>query len=120
MAAPAKRKDQRVREARQQEIFDALKGVLVSLGHEVTVSRTLEGRGGECLVRGTRRVIVSRRLPMSERIEVLVDVVAHHDLAALEVPPLLHDLLGVVGREPGVETSAPKAKKRSAVGKAGS
>ena len=111
MAAPAKRKDQRLREARQQEIFDALKDLLVGLGHEVTVSRTLEGRGGECLLRGASRVIVSRRLPLSERIEVLVDVVARHDLRALDIPPALEDVLGSIGREPGM---ADRKTSRSA------
>jgi len=67
MAAKGKRKDQRDREAHQQATFDALQSLLVELGHEVTVSKTLDGRGGDCVVRGARRVIVSRRLPLSRR-----------------------------------------------------
>lgn len=116
MAGPARRKDQRLREARQQEIFDALKGLLIGLGHDVTVSRTLEGRGGECVVRGARRVIVSRRLPMSERIEVLVDVLAHQDLAAVDIPPVLHELLGAIGRGPGTTAGSPARRKGGGTG----
>lgn len=98
-ASRGKKKDVKAREERQQDIFDALKALLMSLGHEVTVSRTLEGRGGDCLVRGERRVIVARRLPLSERIEVLVDVVARQDLRGVTLSPELATILEPVLRE---------------------
>jgi hypothetical protein len=93
----AKKKEQKAREAREQEIFDALRGLLDGLGHPVTVSKTLEGRGGNCIVRGESRVIVSRRLPLSERIEVLVDVLEELDLGGVDVPP---EVAAMLGRQP--------------------
>lgn len=100
-AIPGKQRDAKAREARQQEIFDSLRELLVSLGHEVTVSRTLEGRGGDCLVKGERRVIVSRRLALSERIDVLMDVLARQDLRGMSLSPDLAELLAPLRRAEG-------------------
>lgn len=98
-ATQGKKKDAKAREARQQEIFDSLKQLLTRLGHEVTVSKTLDGRGGDCLVKGERRVIVSRRLPLSDRIEVLLDVLGRQDLDGVEVPPELAEVLAPIVRQ---------------------
>lgn len=107
MAATRGRKQvQKAREEHQQEVFDALKALLTSLGAGVTVSKSLEGRGGECLLRGQRRVIVSRRLPLSERIEVLVDVVGQHDLSGVEIPEVLGEVLAPLLGAPSARTSA--------------
>ena len=98
-ATQGKKKDAKAREAHQQEIFDSLKALLTRLGHEVTVSKTLDGRGGDCLVKGERRVIVSRRLPLSERIEVLVDVLSRQDLDGVELAPELAETLAPIFRQ---------------------
>lgn len=82
------------REVREQAQFDALRGVLEANGWSVTVSKSLDGRGGDCFVRGEPRVIVSRRLPMSDRLEVLCDAVARLELHEGDVPDLLRGLLG--------------------------
>ena len=88
-------------EAKEIALFDALVGLLRTLGHDVHVSKTLDGRGGDCLVNGSKRVIVSRRLPMADRVDVLVEVARRQDLAALDLPPELEAVL-----RPGVEHSA--------------
>jgi hypothetical protein len=93
MATTRGRKDPRDREARQQAVFDALRELLVRLGHEVTVTKGLEGPGGHCTVRGERRVIVSRRLPLSERIDVLLEIASREDLSTVDVPPALAGVL---------------------------
>jgi len=79
--------------AREQQLFDQLADVLRRAGHEVTVSKSLEGRGGDCLVRGANRIIVSRRVPLQERIDVLVDVARRADLAGVDVPADVQELL---------------------------
>ncbi len=84
----------RQQQEREQAVFDALRLVLERLGHDVHVSRTLEGRGGACLVRGAPRVIVPRRLPMTERVDVLLDVIRAHDLEGVDVPGEVAELLG--------------------------
>ena len=77
----------RHQQEREQAVFDGLRLVLERLGHDVHVSRSLEGRGGACLVRGARRVIVSRRLPMGERVDILMDLVRAQDLSSsVEIP----------------------------------
>ena len=80
-------------EAKEQALFDALAELLRRLGHDVHVSRTLDGRGGDCLVNGERRVIVSRRLPVAERVDVLVDVARRQDLSGVELTPELSEVL---------------------------
>lgn len=80
-------------EAKEQEVFDSLVELLKRLGHDVHVSKTLDGRGGDCLVHGSKRVIVSRRLPMAERVDVLVDVARRQDLSGIEIAPDLEVIL---------------------------
>lgn len=80
-------------EEAEQKVFDALAGLLRSLGHDVHVSKTLDGRGGDCLVNGAKRVIVSRRLPLSERVDVLVEVLRRQDLTGADVPADLAEIL---------------------------
>ena len=111
MAARAKSKGQRDREAHQQEVFEALEGVLGAAGFQVTVSKSLDGRGGDCVLRGERRVIVSRRLPLSERIEVLADVASRLDLSAIDVPPIVRGLLGL---EDAAAAPPPPPRKKAA------
>lgn len=84
-------------EEREQLLFDSLVALLRQLGHDVHVSRTLDGRGGDCLVRGSKRVIVSRRLPMAERVDVLVDVARRQDLSAIDLTPELEAALRLDG-----------------------
>ena len=92
MAAPKARKQAKA-ELEDEERFAALRELLESLGWVVTVSRSLDGRGGDCLVRGARRAIVSRRLPVSERIEVLVEALRREDLDGVFVRPDLRALV---------------------------
>jgi hypothetical protein len=80
-------------EAKEQELFEALADLLRRLGHDVHVSKTLDGRGGDCLVNGEPRVIVSRRLPMAERVDVLIEVARRQDLAGVELTPQLAEAL---------------------------
>jgi hypothetical protein len=81
------------REAALLERFEALVEALVSIGYEVTVSPTLEGRGGQCVVRGQRRVILSRRLPIVDRVDVLVDVLRSEDLDGTFLRPDIRQLV---------------------------
>lgn len=81
-------------EAREQELFEALVGLLRSQGHDVHVSRTLDGRGGDCLVKGSPRVIVSRRLPMADRVDILVGVARRLDLSGVALTQELAAALG--------------------------
>jgi hypothetical protein len=92
------------REVREQQIFDGLKGLLESQGVSVTVSRTLDGRGGDCAVRGEPRVIVSRRLPVSDRLEVLADAVLRLRLPEASIP---EDLRAAVGLASSTAVSPP-------------
>ena len=84
-------------EAKEQELFEALAGLLRRLGHDVHVSKTLDGRGGDCLVNGEKRVIVSRRMPMAERVDVLVEVARRQDLEGVELTPELAEVLAPGG-----------------------
>jgi hypothetical protein len=91
-----KKKSSATREAaaaQEQQLFDLLADVLRRAGHDVTVSKSLEGRGGDCLLRGASRIIVSRRLPLQERLDVLVDVARRADLAGVDVPAEVQALL---------------------------
>ena len=84
------------RELMDLERFEALKELAVSLGWTVTVAKSLEGRGGNCLVRGERRAIIASRVPIPERIELLADALRREDLDSVYVRPDLRALLGDV------------------------
>ena len=84
-------------EAKELASFDALADLLRRLGHDVHVSKTLDGRGGDCLVNGAKRVIVSRRMPVADRIDVLLDVARRQDLGSLELSPELQEILAPPG-----------------------
>ena len=92
-------------EAKEIALFDSLVELLRRLGHDVHVSKTLDGRGGDCLVNGEKRVIVSRRLPMAERVDVLVEVARRQDLGGLDLAPELAAVLA-----PVVEAHEPTAE----------
>ena len=80
-------------EVAEAELFERLKQLLTAVGCEITVSKTIEGRGGDCVLRGTGRVIVSRRLAVADRVEVLLDALARLDLSSAEVSPDIDNLV---------------------------
>lgn len=82
------------REQREQQAFDALRAALEQAGFDVHVSKTLDTRGGDCLVKGTKRIILSRRVPVGERVELLLDI------ARREGVPLAADQAALIDGSP--------------------
>jgi hypothetical protein len=94
VAAKRKAAKPSAREQKEQEAFDGLRALLVEAGYDVHVSKSLDGKGGDCLVKGSKRVIVSRRTPLNERVEMLLDIVRREDVAPGGLPPPLAELVG--------------------------
>jgi len=88
-----RRRKPTAREVQDLERHDALKVLLEELGWTITVSRTLDGPGGDCVVRGARRVIVSGRLGVPERIGLMAEAACREDLGAVFVRPDLRELI---------------------------
>ena len=95
---PPRRRKPNAQELKEQDLAQALKELLEQLGFTVAFSRTLEGRGGDCLVHGEKRVILSQRLAAAEQVELLLDVVRRVDVSAVFVRPDLRELLEGPGR----------------------
>ena len=98
MARGGRRKKKKLseRELRAQETFGALKSLLEEQGWRVNLAGTLDGRGGHCIVRGERRVILKSQLATDDKIDILLEVLRGVDLDAVHVRPDLRELI-----EPG-------------------
>jgi hypothetical protein len=103
---------------RDEERRDALKELLESLGFVVTLSRTLESRGGHCLVRGQQRLILARWLPASEQVDVMVEVLSGLDLEGVFVRPDLRELVQPPDRSSGSRPAAGAAGRGPGRGRA--
>ena len=87
------RKKLSAREARDLETLQAARELLEAMGWQVELARLLDGRGGHCIVRGQRRVILSSRVPTSERLDVLIEALREQDLDDVFVRPDLRELI---------------------------
>lgn len=82
-------------------LLQELKIVAEQLGIQVREEKLLREvgyrvRGGGCRVRGQHVVFLDRDLPLAERIEIMLDELARHDLdPELLSPPLRRLLEGV-------------------------
>jgi hypothetical protein len=50
-------------------------------------------RGGICKVKGEYYLFISKALPLSERIEILLDTLQEMDLEGVYLPPLIRETL---------------------------
>lgn len=92
LGTPRRRKPT-AQDLKDQELAQALEELLGQVGYSVTWSRTLESRGGDCVVHGQRRVILSRRLSATEQADLLLDVLRRLDLGDVFVRPDIRELL---------------------------
>ena len=83
------------RERRERALWDGLKGLLQDRGWSVSVARTLDGRGGHCVVRGQRRVILAARTPVPDRVDVLAELLGEEDIDVASLAPELRDRLAL-------------------------
>ena len=79
------------RELQELDVHQGLRELLEGRGGTVSLARTLDGRGGHCVVRGERRVILSGRMPVGDRNELLADVLRTEDLEGVFVRPDLRE-----------------------------
>lgn len=105
MARKTKKKKPSEQELRELEAYQGLKDLLESLDWTVTLARNLDGRGGHCVVRGERRVILSGRQAVADRNDLLAEVLAGEDLEGVFVRPDLRERIegpGATAREASV------------------
>lgn len=95
MAKRTRTKKLTAREARDLETFEELRALLEEREWSVHQTRHLDGRGGHCVVRGERRVILRRQLPTTDKIELLVEALRGQDeeLETVHLRPDLRELL---------------------------
>lgn len=78
-----------------QATLEALEALAESLAVSVCyepMAGAVTGTGGLCRVRGEYRVIIDRRLPARERIQILSTALARFDLSDIELPELVRPL----------------------------
>lgn len=97
MARPSSAAKTRVR---AEVLLEELKQVAERVGLEVREERLLREAGyhvrsGACRVRDQNLVLIDRELPVSARVEVLLDVLARRDLRGVYVPPAVRRALGL-------------------------
>ena len=75
-------------------------------------------RGGLCTLRGRRTIVVDEAAPLPDRVAALAGALAHVDLEAIFVPPIVRATIGAYRRDPrgaGARTTPmplARAKKR--------
>lgn len=74
-----------------REILDELEDIAYRVGVEVRYDR-LEGRGGECLVKGKPYVIINEGLQDEEKITILVAALKKIDLEGVFLKPKIREL----------------------------
>jgi hypothetical protein len=113
-----KKKKLSERELRDQEIYGSLKSLLEELGWRVNLAGTLDGRGGHCIVRGERRVILKSQLPTNEKNDILIEALRGIDLDAVHVRPDLRELIapGSLGEDETAGDAADELAHEAAPG----
>lgn len=84
-----------MRSAKPEPILEALQALAEQLGVDVRyepMGGGASGTGGLCRVRGQYRVIIDRRLPARERVEILAAALGRFDLSAVALPESLAPL----------------------------
>ena len=88
-------------------MWDELERVAMRLGVEVREERlepVLEGRdhgrGGMCVVRGRRVVLVDQRAPLRDRVATLAIALGRFDLESFRLSPDVRDAIDSGGRVP--------------------
>ena len=97
------------RELRELETYEALKALLEQLDWRVNLARTLDGRGGSCVVHGERRVILKSQLPTGDKIDILVEALRGLDLEDVHLRPDLRELIepGALAEDAGEAAAEP-------------
>jgi hypothetical protein len=75
-------------------MLDELERLAARLGVEVRFESLLppvEGKGGLCVLRGTKLLVIDSRLALEEKIGVLAEAMATFDLDAMYIPPLVRE-----------------------------
>jgi hypothetical protein len=76
-----------------KEILEELEDIAHRVGLEVRYDR-LEGKGGDCLVKGRPYVIINDGLADEEKITVLASALKRVDLEGVFLKPRIRELLG--------------------------
>ncbi len=79
-------------------LLQELKALAERLGIRVREEKLLrevgyQVRGGSCRVRGQEMVFLDRDLPLTERVEILLDALARHNVSADRLPPPVQHLV---------------------------
>ena len=85
---PAKKKKLSPREQELMKVHDDLRAELGRRGWRVETARSLNGRGGNCIVQGERRVILRGALPASERVDILWEALQREPADEIETASL--------------------------------
>lgn len=80
-----------------EELLSRLEGVAAQLNIPVRyaslATEELPGRGGLCLLRGQRRIIIERTLGCREKARLLATGLAHFDLEGVFVLPVVREAI---------------------------
>lgn len=80
-------------EALLQSLEDAAERLSIKLSYEELRKGEVASHGGIFWLRGERRIIIHRGLPVSERIEVLTDILAGVDFSGIHLLPEVRERL---------------------------
>ena len=75
----------------EKEILEELEDIACRVGVDVRYDR-LEGKGGECIVKGKPYVIINEGLPDEEKISILVSALKKLDLEGIFLKPRIREL----------------------------
>jgi hypothetical protein len=89
-----------------------VEGLLAGLRVGVSYDRALDGKGGLCVVRGERRIILNQRLPPAERAELLLEGLERLDLPEESVPAELRSRIRAAGGGAGSARGATSSSSR--------
>lgn len=91
-------------EALLQALEEAAARLSIKLSYEDLRKGEVTARGGIFQLRGERRIIIHKGLPVKDRADVLAEILSEEDTSGIHLPPALRERL-----EKARERSFPKA-----------
>ncbi|MBW7957271.1 MAG: hypothetical protein H3C68_05190 [Deltaproteobacteria bacterium] len=91
-------------EALLQTLEETAERLSIKLSYEDLRKGEVTARGGIFQLRGERRIIIHKGLPVKDRAEVLIDILSGVDTSSIHLPPALRERL-----EKARERALPRA-----------
>lgn len=78
----------------KEYLLKMLEQITGRLGIQIRYDRLSDSKGGLCVLKGTRFLIIDAGAPLEDRIDLFKKVLSGYDLSTIYLPPAIREFLG--------------------------